>query len=252
MTMTIRLVDTHCHIHEPSYPLPVDEVLRRAREHDVSKLVVVGTDAASSTLAIDFAAAHSEAIAAVGVHPHETKNGGLETVAALVSRAAAIGEVGLDYFYNLSVPSTQIEALERQLQIAVDAGLPVIFHVREAFEDFWPVFDNFPGIRGVLHSFTDSAINLDKALSRGLFIGVGGISLFTRDASQRELFRDLPLMSMLLETDSPFLTPPPYRGKVNEPALVRLIAEHHARIRRLSLEEVALQTSANAQKLFAL
>ena len=164
----------------------------------------------------------------------------------------AIGEIGLDYFYTHSPRELQIKALETQLDLARQYDLPVIFHVREAFDDFWPIFDNFPGLRGVLHSFTDTQLNVNQAFARNLLIGVNGISTFTKDEAQRAMFADLPLDRVLLETDAPFLTPAPYRGTVNEPAFVRNVAEFHAHIRNVDLDTVAEATSANARELFAL
>jgi len=114
------------------------------------------------------------------------------------------------------------------------------------------VFDAYPGIRGELHSFTDSKENLEKALRRGLYIGVNGISTFTKDEAQKETFDSIPLDRLLFETDAPFLTPAPFRGKVNEPAFVRNIAEYHANRRGISVEEIASATTANAEKLFAI
>jgi TatD DNase family protein len=143
-----------------------------------------------------------------------------------------------------------MEALEAQIKIALKHNLPIIFHVREAFADFWPIFDKYPGIRGELHSFTDSSANLKIALDRGLYIGVNGISTFTKDETQKDIFDSIPLDRLLLETDAPFLTPAPLRGKVNQPAYVKLVAQYHANRRELSLEEIALATTANARKLF--
>jgi TatD DNase family protein len=139
-----------------------------------------------------------------------------------------------------------------QIQLALDHNLPIIFHVREAFDDFWPIFDNFRGIRGELHSFTDTRLNLDEGLKRGLYVGVNGISTFTKDPAQQTMFANIPLEKMLLETDAPFLTPVPFRGKVNEPAFVRTIAECQAVIRELPFEQIAAVTTANAHALFAL
>src|SRR5213075_3192843 len=121
----------------------------------------------SSREAVAFAAQHDHIFAAIGIHPHETKDGWNE-VAQLVSEAIAIGEIGLDYFYTHSPREVQIQALEAQVQLALDHNLPIIFHVREAFDDFWPIFDNFRGIRGELHSFTDTQLNRDEALKRDL------------------------------------------------------------------------------------
>jgi TatD DNase family protein len=247
------LVDTHCHIHE-SYELPVDEVLERAAHAGVSQYICVGTSEESSQLAIEFATNHDEAYAAIGVHPHES-NQGFGRIAGLAmnaSKLVAIGEIGLDYFYTHSSKEVQIDALKAQIEIALKHNLPIIFHVREAFDDFWPIFDSYKVIRGVLHSFTDSSENLKKAIQRGLYIGVNGISTFTKDENQKATFDSVPLARLLFETDAPFLTPAPLRGKVNEPAYVKIVAEYHANRRGLSLEEIAAATTANARTLFAL
>lgn len=247
------LIDTHCHIHEP-YPLPIEAVLERAIEADVRQYICVGTAEESSRQAVAFAEQHSEAFAAIGVHPHETKDGygAIATLAGESKKVVAVGEIGLDYFYTHSPREVQLKALEDQMQIALKYDLPIIFHVREAFDDFWPLFDKYPGIRGELHSFTDSKENLNKALERGLYIGVNGISTFTKDDSQKEMFDSIPLDRLLLETDAPFLTPSLFRGKVNEPAYVKLVAEYHANRRGISLEEIAHATTANARTLFSI
>jgi TatD DNase family protein len=247
------LIDTHCHIHE-QYELPLDEVLQRAKDAGVQQYICVGTSKESSRLAIAYANEHPEAYAAIGVHPHESSQGyqAIASLAASSSSIVAVGEIGLDYFYSHSPREVQIKALKSQLQTAVDNNLPVIFHVREAFDDFWPIFDSFPAIRGVLHSFTDSIDNMQKALDRGLFIGVNGISTFTKDVSQLAMFDSIPLNSLVFETDAPFLTPTPLRGKVNEPAYVRLVAEFHAHRRGISLEDIAAVTTTNARTLFNL
>lgn len=175
----------------------------------------------------------------------------------VAAKIVGVGEIGLDYFYDNSPRDVQIQALEQQLQWAVDYNLPVIFHVREAsspergnsvWRDFWPIFDNFPGVRGVLHSFTDTIETMEKAVSKGLFIGVNGISTFARD--KQAMYSAIPLEKMLLETDAPFLTPVPKRGTVNEPAFVKLVAEYHANLRTISLEELSQATTRNATTLF--
>jgi len=248
------LVDTHCHIHEAGYPLDMGDVMARAHHAGVSKLICVGTNEQSSEEAVAFAAQHEHCYATVGVHPHDTKEGYGKIAELLQAHddIVAIGEIGLDYFYTHSPRETQVTALETQLQLAIDYNLPVVFHVREAFEDFWPIFDNFTGLRGVLHSFTDDHRNLEKGLERNLSIGVNGISTFTKSDEQLKTLDLIPLKSLLLETDAPFLTPAPHRGKVNEPAFVRVVAEFHAKRRSISLEEIAAATTTNATALFAL
>lgn len=247
------LVDTHSHIHEDDFPLDRHEVLERARQASVDLLLCVGTSQLSSKQAIDFAEAHDNCFASIGVHPHDTKDGydDIVKLAGTSEKIVAIGEIGLDFFYTNSPREVQIQALKDQLAVAVTYNLPVIFHVREAFDDFWPIFDSIPGIRGVLHSFTDTKDNLAKALERGLFIGVNGISTFTKDETQQAMFDSIPLDRLVCETDAPFLTPNPFRGKINEPAFVRIIAEYHANRRGIQLEEIASITTSNARALFA-
>jgi len=247
------LVDTHCHIHEVSYPLDQSEVLARAEQENVQKMICVGTSEQSSREAVAFAAQHDHIFASIGVHPHDTKDGYDQLASLPREHVVAVGEIGLDYFYTHSPREVQIAALRAQIDLALDRSLPIIFHVREAFDDFWPIFDSYEGqIRGVLHSFTDSQENMSAAVDRGLYIGVNGISTFTKDPAQQAMFAAIPLEKLLLETDAPFLTPTPLRGKVNEPAFVRHVAQHQATIRGLSIEVIATKTSANAHALFAL
>ena len=246
------LIDTHCHIHEADYPLPVDDVLKRAADASVGKMILVGTSEQSSEEAIKLVGAHDNLYATVGVHPHDTKDG-IEKITQLAKQnVVAVGEVGLDYFYNHSPRDTQIKALEAQIQVALDNDLPIIFHVREAFEDFWPIFDNFHGIRGELHSFTDTQANLEEGFKRGLYVGVNGISTFTKDSLQQRMYAAIPLERMLLETDAPFLTPTPYRGSINEPAFVSEVANFHATVRGIRPSDVAEATTKNASTLFNL
>lgn len=247
------LIDTHCHVHETDYELDAHEVIKNAHLAKVDQFICVGTGEDSSRQAVEFARLHDEAFAAIGVHPHDTKDGwqGLDDIADF-KKIVAVGEIGLDYFYDHSPRDIQTEALRWQIELALRRNLPIIFHVRNAFDDFWPIFDSYTGIRGVLHCFTDNQVNLDEGLKRGLYIGVNGISTFTRDEAQKAVFNSIPLDKLLFETDAPFLTPAPFRGKVNEPAFVKNIAEYHARMRGISDLEIAQATTANARALFAL
>lgn len=255
------LIDTHCHIHDSDYSLPLSDVLQRAADAGIGQMICVGTSEQSSIDAIKLATGHDNIFAAVGVHPHDTKDG-YDHIAELAKQdgVVAVGEIGLDYFYDNSPRDIQIKALESQIQTALDNNLPIIFHVRDAssaeqrtvWHDFWPIFDSFKGIRGVLHSFTDTQDNLDKAFERGLYIGVNGISTFTKDPAQQKLYATVPLEKMLLETDAPFLTPAPHRGTINQPAFVSEIAAFHASIRGINPGEVATATTSNAQNLFNL
>jgi TatD DNase family protein len=253
------LVDTHCHIHEASYPLAVLDVISRAKLADVNQMICIGTTIDDSRVALEFASNHDEIFASIGIHPHEAdiNTDGLEGLLQLGnSSIIAVGEIGLDYHYDNCPHDIQMQALKNQIDLALKYNLPIIFHVREAFDDFWSILDSYTSagkqIRGVLHSFTDTKENMQEAIKRGLYIGVNGYSTFVKDESQQTMFSMIPLERILLETDAPFLTPAPFRGKVNEPAFVRNVAEYLAESRHVSFDEVANVTTTNARKLFNL
>lgn len=256
------LIDTHCHIHESDFPLDRDEVIDHAHKAGVEKIICVGTNLEDSKSAIDFAVKHGGVFASVGIHPHYAREdiGELERFVELLypeNKLIAIGEIGLDYHYpNDPSPDDQIKVLKQQIELALKHDLPIIFHVRDAYDDFWKVLDSFKGddrqIRGVLHCFTDTIDNMNEGLRRGFYISLNGISTFTHDKLQKEMFDSIPLDKILLETDAPWLTPYPVRGKVkvNEPAFVREIAKYISKTRDVSFETIANKTTANASDLF--
>lgn len=267
----MQIFDTHCHIHEAEVALLSDEpepmwaraknpdaraMLDYAQAQGVSRLLCVGTSAADSQRAVDFAQKYQQCWAAVGLHPHEAKDAAsaLPKIGELARqpKVVAIGEIGLDYFYEHSSRQQQIDALHLQIQMALQNNLPISFHVREAYDDFWQVFDEYQNIRGVLHSFTDSPENCQKALERGLLIGINGIITFTKNDWQLQIAKELPLDKILLETDAPYLTPRPLRGTINEPANVRLVGEFLAELRNDSLQNIVDHTTQNAIGLFGL
>ncbi len=255
----MRLIDSHCHLHDTEfYPDNQEEIYQRTVGSGIA-MICVGTDERSSHQAVEFASSHDLVWATVGVHPHDSKMG-WNDISGILERHAksenspivGIGEIGLDYYYNYSPRDKQIEALEAQIQLAVDYNLPISFHVRDGFDDFWPIFDNFHGVRGVLHSFTDVQDNLDKGYERGLYVGINGISTFTKDPSQQELYAHIPLSKLLLETDAPFLTPVPKRGKVNEPGYVELVADFWAEKRDLPKQSIIDAATKNTRELFGI
>lgn len=269
--MAIELFDTHCHIHEavrkttPVYDkwhadgnLDPEVVLRAAREVGVARLLCIGTTGLDSQLAIEFAQSHKDVWASIGIHPHEAKDHlGTEDKARFAALAeqekvVAVGECGLDYFYGHSPKEAQIEILRFQIELALQHNFPMSFHVREAFDDFWPIFESYRGIRGVLHSFTDSQENLERALKHGLYIGVNGIATFAKNPAQQAMYKAIPLQNVLLETDAPFLTPTPYRGKICEPKHIRVTAEFLSELRGERFDELAIAATSNANKLFNL
>ena len=168
------------------------------------------------------------------------------------SSVVAVGECGFDFYYNDKSEALKKQEilLRGQIEIALKNNLPLSFHVREGFDEFWRVFALYSGITGVLHSFTDTAKNLEKVLECGLYIGINGIATFTSHQWQRELFASIPLEKIVIETDSPFLTPIPRRGTINTPENVIYITKYLAELRGEEEQIIAKATTANAEKLF--
>jgi TatD DNase family protein len=271
----MQFVDTHCHIHDADVALtgedPVqaiwlragkkdpDEIITAAAEQAVNRLICIGTTLKDSETAINFVKNRPHCWASIGIHPHEAKDYAnqpelLKEFADLATKpkVVAVGECGLDYFYNHSPKEQQIQLLKFQIELALEHDLPLIFHVREAFDDFWPIVDTYPKIRGVVHSFSADPAELEKILQHKLYVGLNGIMTFTKKPEQLVAAKAVPLDKMLLETDAPFLTPTPYRGTICEPKHVRTTAEFLSKLRGESLEELATATTHNAITLFGL
>jgi TatD DNase family protein len=268
----LELFDTHAHTHEmikrttPVYDKwredgttrTPEQVIADARAVGVNRMLCVGTTLEDSRLAIELANQYDGLWASIGIHPHESSQhkgtDSKQAFAALVTepKVVAVGECGLDYFYTHSSREDQIDLLKFQIELALEHDLPLSFHVREAYDDFWPLFESYrgAGLRGVLHSFTDSLANLERAASHGLYIGVNGIATFAKRTEQITMYKSISPELLMLETDAPFLTPAPFRGKVCESKHVRVTAEFLASLRGVSLEELAVTTTANARTLF--
>lgn len=255
----MEFVDSHCHPHFDDFLPDAGQMLTRAEQAGVKRLIAVGTTLEDSQKAIDFAAGHKNVWASAGVHPHDasqflSSSDNLEKLKQILNSSSivAVGEIGLDYYKNYSPKEEQLKCLKQQIEIGLPTGLPFIFHVRDAWDDFWPLIDNYPGIKGVIHSFSSDQNQLHNVLKRGLFVGLNGIMTFTSDEAQLKAAKTVPLTSLLLETDAPFLAPKPFRGQICEPKHVRTVAEFLAHLRGQKLEELANTTTANALNLFKL
>jgi TatD DNase family protein len=259
----MELVDTHCHIHFPDYEMDPKLAIANAKEDKVTRLLCVGCTLADSKLAVGFAHDYEHIWATIGLHPHEgsvyvNNDNALQQFRSLAAKAkvVAIGETGLDYHYNHSSKEDQHKLLRFQLDLAIEHGLPLIFHVREAFEDFWKIIDEYQSLgaklKGVVHSFSAGQKELEQVLGHGFYVGLNGIMTFTKQQEQLEAAKAVPLSKLLLETDAPFLTPVPYRGMIGEPRYVRVVAEFLANLRGESLPEIAQATTQNALELFNL
>jgi len=217
----------------------------------------VGCTLEDSKLSIKMANKYDNIWATIGLHPHEAKEYVRNNVKlsefhdlAASPKVVAVGETGLDYHYNHSSHEDQQKLLRFQLDIAMEHKLPLIFHVREAFEDFWQILDEYKDIRGVVHSFSSTKQNVEEVLKRDLYVGINGIMTFTKNADQLAAAKAIPLNRLLLETDSPYLTPTPYRGTINEPKRVVEVATFLSDLRGESLEQIAHATTANVKDLF--
>lgn len=242
------LADTHCHLHDLEWFTPEQqaEFLRKAHQRGVDKIICIGTNPDDSQHARDFALQHENVYWTYGIHPEFAKGDAplpRVDLRAPSAKLVAIGEIGLDYHYEGYDRVAQIKLFEQMLQLALDLDLPVSLHLREAFADAWGILDNFPTIRGVVHSFTGSKRDLKQALERGFYIGVNGLATYTTPALP-------PLENMVLETDAPFLTPIPFRGTINQPGYVREIAQYLAG--KLGVATIAIEerTTKNAGEIF--
>ena len=247
-------IDSHCHMHDEEFFAPHvrDELVQRAYEKNVKKMIFIGTDHEDSFYARDFAISRDEKreqlFWSYGVHPNEWEKERTEPDFK-IERPIAIGEVGLDYHFldEVDDPDEDVRhqkiLFEEMIALAEKYDLPMIFHVREAFDDFFEIIDRHPNIRGVVHSFTDSKKNLKKVLERGFYVGVNGLATYSTLPTP-------PLDKILLETDAPFLAPVPHRGEQNESSYIPDIANWLAEKLNISVDEVMQKTTENCFELF--
>jgi len=256
----MRLVDTHCHLDFENYKDDLEDVLERASSAGVVRMIVPGTSVASSRKAIELAGKYKDVFAAVGIHPHEadkTKDSDisrLRDIALESEKIVAIGEMGLDYYKGYSKPENQLKLFRDCLAIAGDLDLPVILHNRDAGEDLLSVLEQAaPSVTsGVVHCFSADRAFLDAVLKRGMHVSFTGNITFEKASNLREIAKHVPLENLLLETDSPYISPVPLRGKRNEPANVRYLLDIFAEIYDHTPEDIARITTHNANQLFRL
>jgi TatD DNase family protein len=253
------IIDSHAHLQFDEYAAVLDDVLARAREAGVTAIVNVGTDLASSRAAVALAERFPQLYATVGLHPHEAATFTGEVGAMLADLArhpkvVAIGETGLDYYYQHAPREAQLTAFRAQLELAQAVELPVVVHSRDAKEETLRLLaESAPGRKGVLHCFTGDLDMAQRAIGMGFYISFSGIVTFKNAGPLREVAHALPLESILIETDCPFLTPTPYRGKRNEPAFVGRVAEQLAELASaVGVDMVRSTTRRNTISLFDL
>ena len=252
MTTTPLWTDTHCHTQEQMVETGSDELLERARLAGVHRFIVIGTDRDTSTQAIEIAGKHNDVWATVGLHPHDATKG-VDTIADLArhDRVIAIGECGLDYYYENSPRDVQIPAFEQQIALAQQHDLSLVIHTRDAWQDTYDVLDH-SGVptNTIIHCFSGGVNEARECLNRGAYLSFSGIVTFKNAAELREAAKFCPIDRILVETDSPFLAPVPHRGRPNEPAHVGIVGTAIADLRGHDVVEFASVTSANALAAF--
>lgn len=252
-------IDSHCHLDDEQYDDDREVLIQGLRAKGIEYVVNIGTNIASSETCVHMAQQHEVLYAAVGVHPHDAKEletASLEEIEKWVAspKMVAIGEIGLDYHYDYSPRDIQKKWFAAQIDLAKKYGLPIIVHDREAHKDTYDIImaAQDGGLKGVIHSFSGSVEMAREYIKLGFYIGLGGPVTFKNAVMPKEVAKAIPLDRLLLETDGPYMSPTPLRGKRNEPQNVQYVAEAIAALRDISVEEVMAQTTLNAKTLFGL
>ena len=256
------LIDTHTHLDDTRYDSDREAMIARARAGGVEQMITIGCDLATSRAAVQLAEQYPFVFASVGVHPHEVKHvadGWYDEFRRLATgntKVVAYGEIGLDYHYNHSSPQEQRARFREQIQLAKELRLPVIIHTREAQDDTIAILreEKASDVGGVLHCFLGDAWLAKDALDLGFYLSFSGILTFQNAAMLRDIAKTVPMDRLLIETDCPYLTPVPHRGKRNEPAYVKHVADLLATLREhdgiLTAEDIGRITTDNARRLF--
>ncbi|MDY6910835.1 MAG: TatD family hydrolase [Chloroflexota bacterium] len=263
--MPSSIIDTHAHLDMKPFDPDRRDVIKRAKESGVSRIVNVGIDLKSSRRAIELAEAHTEISATVGFHPHEAsqlQTQDLDRLAELAvhPRVVAIGEIGLDYYRNRSPKETQLYALQAQLDLAKNLSLPVVIHSRQAETDMVAMLEKWTSsfepsdqrIPGVIHCFNGSAQIAERYLEMGFLIAFGAYIGYPTSTDLHNIVSSIPSDRLVAETDCPFLPPQRLRGKRNEPSYLLDTIKALAKIRKVSVEVIAMETTRNATRLFGL
>lgn len=251
------LFDSHAHLDDNRFDGDREEVIARAVANGVTGIINIGADMASSRRSVELARRYAFVYAAVGIHPHDAKDAVEDDYAQLAAwvkeepKVLAIGEIGLDYYYDWSPRPVQQEVFRRHIQLAREVGKPIIIHDRDAHGDILAmVKQEAAGLTGVFHCFSGSLDMAREVIKLGFYVSIAGPVTFDKSVKLKEIAAAVPLDRLLVETDAPYLTPQPYRGRRNEPAHVKFVAEEVARVRGLTPAEVAAATTANVKRLF--
>ncbi|WFA92249.1 TatD family hydrolase [Bacillus subtilis] len=251
------LFDTHAHLNAEQYDTDLEEVIERAKAEKVERIVVVGFDRPTITRAMEMIEEYDFIYAAIGWHPVDAIDMTEEDLAWIKELSAhekvvAIGEMGLDYHWDKSPKDIQKEVFRKQIALAKEVNLPIIIHNRDATEDVVTILkeEGAEAVGGIMHCFTGSAEVARECMKMNFYLSFGGPVTFKNSKKPKEVVKEIPNDRLLIETDCPFLTPHPFRGKRNEPSYVKYVAEQIAELKEMTFEEIASITTENAKRLF--
>lgn len=247
------MIDTHAHLNVEEFNNDLDATIARAKEHQINHIIVIGMDKKSNQRALEIAEKYEFVYASVGVHPGYVDHEDTEHIINLLKhpKVVAIGECGLDFYWTKENIDQQKEFFLKQIELAVETKYPLIIHTRNSFAEAYEMIKPYKGkVNGVFHCFSSTVEDAKKAIDLGFYIGIDGPVTYKKAFDTVELVKNIDLKHILIETDSPYLAPVPFRGKRNEPSYVRFVAEKIAEIKNISLDEVIHQTSLNAKMLF--
>ena len=249
------MIDTHSHINFEDYKENFEDFLNDIKSNEIEKVIIPGVEPSSFNEILSLCNEYEMLYGAIGIHPSEfqTYNQEVEEIIYRLiknSKIVAIGEIGLDYHYGFDLKEEQKNILRKQLTIAEETKLPVIIHDREAHEDIFKILQEYKLSNVIFHCFSGNSAFAERCIEKGYYIGIGGVVTFKNAKELKESTKIIPLDRILLETDAPYLSPAPYRGKINTPAYLKYIAQEIANIKEINIEEVKEQTTINAKRIF--
>lgn len=253
-----QMIDSHAHLDEERFDEDRDELIKSLKENAISYVINPSSDMETSRRVVELSNKYDNIFAAVGIHPHDAegfKEEDLDELRELSKdeRVVAIGEIGLDYYYDNSPREIQKEVFRKQLQLSHELDLPVIIHTRDAMGDTYDILKEFEGrVRGVMHCYTGSIEMAEKFMKLGFYISIAGPVTFKNAVNVREMAKQIPLEKLLIETDSPYLAPVPNRGKRNDPTNVRYVADMLANLKEIQIDKIIEHSRENTVKLFSL
>lgn len=253
-----QMIDSHAHLDEERFDEDRDEFIKSLKENAISYVINPSSDMETSRRVVELSNKYENIFAAVGIHPHDAegfKEDDLDELRELSKdeRVVAIGEIGLDYYYDNSPRDIQKEVFRKQLELSHELDLPVIIHTRDAMGDTYDILKEFEGrVRGVMHCYTGSVEMAEKFMKLGFYISIAGPVTFKNAVNVREMAKQIPLERLLIETDSPYLAPVPNRGKRNDPTNVRYVADMLANLKEIQIDKIIEHSRENTVELFSL